>query len=78
MNDLFHGFKFICAYIYKLLVLTGVDWTYNVHKLELMINKLKEKGLKYNIERSFFRQTKMEYLGSWVTRNGVKPISKNI
>ena len=78
MDDLFHGFKFICAYIYKLLVLTDVDWTYHVHKLELMINKLKEKGLKYKIERSFFGQTKMGYLGLWVTRNGVKPISKNI
>ena len=27
MNDLFHGFEFICAYIDALLILTKVDWT---------------------------------------------------
>ena len=78
MNDLFHGFRFICAYIYDLLILTEGYWTDHVHKLELMINERKEKGLKYSIKTLFFRQTKKEYLGLWVTRNGVKPISKKI
>ena len=32
-------------------------------------------GLKCNIEKSFFRQAKMEYLGLWVTHDGVKPIN---
>ena len=27
---------------------------------------------------SFFRQTKMEYLGFWVTRNGIRPIKKKV
>ena len=63
MNGLFHGFGFIRAYIYDLLILTKVDWIYHVQKLELILNKLKEKGLKRNIENSFFGKTKMEYLG---------------
>ena len=49
MNDLFNEFGFICSYIEKLSVLTKGYWTDNVQKLELTINKLKEKGLKYNI-----------------------------
>ena len=60
------------------MVLTEGDWTDHVHKLELMINKLKGKGLKYNIEKLFFGQTKIEYLSFWVTRDVVKPTSKNI
>ena len=28
--------------------------------------------------KSFFGQTKMEYLGSWVTRDGIKPIIRKI
>ena len=52
--------------------------TDHVQKLELTLTKLKVKGLKCNIENSFFGQTEMEYLGFWVTRNGVKPIHKNI
>ena len=58
------------------MVLTKGYWTDHVHELELTINKLKEKGPKYNIENSFFRKTEMEYLGFWVTHYGVKPIDK--
>ena len=75
MNDLFHGFEFICVYIDGLLILTRGDWTYHVHKLEITLNKLKGKGFKFNIDKSFFRQTEMEYLGFWVTWDGVKPIN---
>ena len=78
MNDLFHGFEFICAYIDDLLILTEGYWTDHVKKLELTLNKTKEKRCKYNIEKLLFRKTEIEYLGFWVTHNGVKPINKNI
>ena len=54
MNYLFHGFEFTRAYIDDLLILKNGDWKDNQRKLELNINKLKLKGLKYNNERSFF------------------------
>ena len=57
MNDLFNGFEFICAYIEDLLVLTEGDCKYHVQKLKSTLNKLKEKGLKCNIENYFLRQT---------------------
>ena len=57
MNDLFYGFEFIRAYIDYLLILTKVYWKYHVQKLELTSNKLKESGLKFSIENSFFEQT---------------------
>ena len=43
-----------------------------------MLNKLKGKGIKCNIEKYFFVQTKMEYLGFWVTRYGIKTINRKI
>ena len=61
-----------------LLVLTKRDWTDHIKKLFLMLNKLKGKGLKCNIERSFFGQTEMKYLGFWLTRNDVRPINRKI
>ena len=60
------------------MILTKGYWTDNVDKFELTINKLKEIGLKFNIEKSFFRHTEMEYLGFWVTRNDVKPINRKV
>ena len=78
MNHLFHGFKFIHSYIDDLLNLRKGAWKYCAHNLELMLNKMKGRRLKCNIENSFFGQTKMEYLVFWITRNGVKPINKEI
>ena len=52
------------------------DWKYHVQKLELTLKKLKEKGLKCNIENYFLGQTEMVYLGFRVTHNGVKLINK--
>ena len=45
-------------------------------KLEKFIIKIKGKLLKYNIENSFFGHIEMGYLGFWVTRKGVRPVSK--
>ena len=75
MNDLFHGFEFICAYIDDTLILNKGDWTDHIHKLELTPHKLKEKLPKYNIEKQFFGQTEIEYLGFWVIRDGAKLIN---
>ena len=33
MNDLFHGFEFICECIDEILVLTKGYWTYHVQKI---------------------------------------------
>ena len=78
MNDLYHGFEFISAYMDDILILIKGDKTDNIQKLSLTINKQRIKGLKYNIEKSFFRKTEMEYLGFWVTRYGIKPINRKI
>ena len=78
MNDLFYGFEFIRAYIDDISILTKGYWIDNEKKLELILNNLKGKWLKFNIEKSLFGHIKMEYLGFWVTRNGVKPINKKI
>ena len=77
-NYLFHGFEFIRAYIYDILILTKGERTDHIHKLESTLNKLKGKGLKCNTERSFFGKTEMEYLVFWVTRDGVKLINRKI
>ena len=49
-NYLFHIFEFIRAYIYDLSILPKGDWKYHMQNMEIILNKLKEKGLKYNIE----------------------------
>ena len=38
---------------------------------------MKGKELKYDIKKSFFGITEMEYLGFWITCDGVNPKIKN-
>ena len=76
-NALFHGFQLIRVYIDYHLVFTRWYWTDHVNKLELTLNKTKKKWIKINVKNYFLEQTGMEYLDSWVTHNGVKPVDKN-
>ena len=75
---LFHRFEFIRGYIDELLILKKGYWTDILQKLELTLDKLKEKGLKCKNKNSFFGQNEMEYLGFWVTYDGVKPINRKL
>ena len=63
MNGLLKGFEFICAYIDNLFIFTKSDWEDHVQKLNRPLNKLKKRRLNCDIEKSFFVQIKMEYLG---------------
>ena len=58
MNDLFHGIEFIRAYTDDIFISTKGHWTDHVQKLELTLNKQKEKGPKYNIENGFSEKLK--------------------
>ena len=63
MNNVFYGFEFIYVYMDENLILPKGYWKDDVQNLKLTLNKLKECGIKCNIEKYFFGQTKMEYLG---------------
>ena len=73
MNKMFRGFESVQAYIDDLLIITKGDWSIQLEKLEITLQNIKDSELKCNIEKSFFGKTGMEYLGFWVTRNGILP-----
>ena len=54
MNDLFDGFVLIYEYIDEFLILIKLYWKGHLNLLEFIINKLKGKGPKCNIERYLF------------------------
>ncbi len=37
-----------------------------------------EAGLKVNAKKSFFGKAELKYLGYWITRDGIQPISKKV
>ena len=66
----------VLDHIDDLLIITKFDWSDQLNKLEQVLQKHKYNGPKYNIEKSFFGKTQMEYLGFWVTRSGIRPVKK--
>ena len=78
MAELFSGFEFVRAYIDDLLCLTKDTWEDHLQKLEKVFLKIKAAGLKINAEKSFFGCAELEYLGYWITREGIQPLPKKI
>ena len=46
--------------------------------LEQVLVRLKSAGLKVNEQKSFFGQSQLEYLGYWITRDGVQQLPKKV
>ncbi len=78
MAELFDGIEFVRAYIDDLLILTKGDHNDHLEKLEIVLQKLTQAGLKVNAPKSFFSRGELEYLGYLITREGIKPIPKKV
>ena len=78
MSELMVGLEFARAYIDDLLVITTVSFSDHLDDLEEVRSRLSESGLKVNAPKSFFGRTELEYLGYWITQDGVKPLSKKV
>ena len=73
MTSLMAGLEFVRAYIDDLLCITKGDWDDHLQKLELIFQRLQEAGLKVNAKKLFLGHYELEYLGYWITRQGIKP-----
>ena len=65
----------VCAYIDGVLVITKKYLADHLKKLEKVLQKITEAGLKVNEKKRFFGWTETEYLGFWVSNQGVRPLS---
>ena len=74
MSNLMAGLEFARAYLDDLLVIsTEVGFSNHLNKLEQVLNRLSEAGLKINAVKSFFCRTNLEYLGYNISREGIDP-----
>ena len=79
MGDLFYELEYVRAYLDDLLVISNSpDLKIHLHQLEETFNILSDAGLKVNVAKSHFCREELEYLGYWVTRDGIKPLAKKV
>ncbi len=61
-----------------LLIITRRTLDKHLQKMETVLTRLRDAGLKVNAAKSLFCAHEIEYLGYILTREGVKPQSKKV
>ena len=65
------GLEFARAYLDNHLIISKSDFNEHLEHLEVALNRLSEAGLKINASKCLFCKAELEYLGYWITRNGI-------
>jgi hypothetical protein len=78
MSTLMAGLEFVRTYLDDVLVLTTGTWDDHLRKLDVVLHRIANAGLKVNATKSSFGKPEIEYLGFWITRNGIKPLAKKV
>lgn len=78
VSELMIGLDFVRAYIDDVLVTTSKTYKDHLEKLELVLQRIQAAGLKVNARKSFFAKGELEYLGYWITRDGIQPLADKV
>ena len=93
MNSLFNELEYVRAYLDDLLVITKGDipngrketeddrntaFQDHLQKLDVVLQKLRDKGLQVNVRKSNFAAEEIDYLGYTLSRQGIQPQKKKV
>ena len=78
MAELMQDFEFVRTYLDDILILSNGSYEDHLEQVEQVLARLQEAGLKINITKSAFCRQECQYLGYWITRNGIKPVQKKV
>ena len=78
MMDLMASLKYVQAYMDDLLIITRGILDEHLQKMETVLTRLCDAGLKVNAAKSLFCAHEIEYLGYILTREGIKSQPKKV
>ena len=78
MSDLMAGLEFVRVYLDDILAITKGTFDDHLEKLEQLLNRVSAAGLKVNGKKSFFARSELEYLGYFITKEGIRPVEKKV
>jgi hypothetical protein len=78
ISEIMGDLEYVRAYIDDILLLSKDTWENHLNKLDLVLQRLGEAGLKVNARKSFFGRSELEYLGYLINQHGNKPIPKKV
>jgi len=78
MMDIMASLEYVGAYIDDLLIITRGTLDDHIEKIEIVLARLRDAGLKVNAAKLFFCTHEIKYLGYILTREGIKPQNKKV
>jgi hypothetical protein len=70
--------EYVKTYLDNLLILTNNSFKNHLLKLEMVLARLSTSGVRVNISKSKFFAEQIEFLGYWITRQGIQPIHNKV
>ena len=78
MTEMLGDFDFCRVYIDDILIISNGTYEDHMEKLNQVLQRLEERGFRANVRKCFFARDSLEYLGYWLTRNGIQPQPKKV
>ncbi len=78
MLELMESLEYAQAYLDDLFCISRSSVEDHLEKLEEVLRRLRDAGLKVNAEKSTLCALEIEYLGYILTRDGIKPQSNKV
>jgi hypothetical protein len=79
MSTLMQDLEYVRAYIDDILAITSSSFEdHLLDKLRVVLKKLENAGLRVNVKKSFFAKEALEYLGYWISRDGIQPTTSKV
>jgi hypothetical protein len=79
ISDLMEGLEdFIRAYLDDILVISKGSYKDHLQKVAEVLKCLQAAGLQVNISKSKIAVQELEYLGCWLTPQGIHPMSNKV
>jgi hypothetical protein len=78
MSKLVQDMEYVKTYLDGLLIPTKSSFKDHLLKLEMVLATISTAGMRVNISKSKFFAEHIEYLGYWITRQGIQPIRNKV
>jgi hypothetical protein len=66
------------SYLDDLLILANISFKDHLLELEMVLARLSTAGMRVNISKSKFFVEQIEYMGYWITRQGIQHIRNKV
>ena len=78
ISDLIQGLEFCRAYIDDFLCINASTFEDHLSKLDKVLEIIQSISVKINTTKYCFVQPELEYLGHWITREGIMTTHKKV